>query len=139
MNFVLDCSMTMAWFLEDAATPYTDSVQDALCAGSEALVPSFWPFEVVNVFVVAEHRQRIQPEKTNLFLNRLSTLPIRVQAAPSPSEIKTLIETAREYNITSYDAAYLELARREHLPMATLDDDLIRCAGASGISLVQTD
>jgi len=139
MKFVLDCSVTMAWFLEDEATAYTEHLQDALAEGSEAFVPSIWPFEVVNVFLVAERRNRIAPERTDLLLNQLRILPIRVQPAPSVHRMKELTVIAREYGLTGYNTAYLELARREHLPLATLDKDLSQCAGASGVSLVQID
>jgi predicted nucleic acid-binding protein len=128
MRFVLDCSITMSWFLEDEATPFTDKLHEILSLDSDAVVPSIWINEVVNVFIIAERKKRIAPEKTNRFLSLLFLLPIYKEEVPSSFIINDILLLARKHNLSSYDAAYLELAVRERIPLATLDHDLLKAA-----------
>lgn len=128
MRFVIDCSITMPWFLEDEATSFTDKIQETLSIDSDAVVPSIWINEVVNVFIIAERKKRISPEKTDRFLFLLSSLPIYKETIPSAFVIKDILRLARKHNLSAYDAAYLELAVRERLPLATLDQDLLKAA-----------
>ena len=135
-RFVLDCSMTMAWFLEDEATPFTDSVQESLAVDSEALVPSIWPLEVANVFLIAERRSRITKTKTARFIAILKSLPIEIDNEAPERALSDVLALAREQRLSSYDAAYLELAMREGIALATLDNDLKKAAARVGVTLV---
>lgn len=101
-------------------------------AVSEALAPSLFFFEVRNALVVNERRGRVTPEGSADFLRRLARLPIRV--APTPDD-DTLMRLARKRKLTVYDAAYLELAKREGLPLATLYRGLEKAAIAEGVAL----
>ena len=97
------------------------------------VVPSLWWFEVRNTLVVNERRKRITESATVSFLRELARLPIRVDRVPVEVEVLRLV---RAHRLSVYDAAYLELARREGLPLATLDRDLARAAGAEGVPVI---
>jgi predicted nucleic acid-binding protein len=98
----------------------------------EAVVPCLWWFEVRNILVVNERRRRIAESDTAAFLLNLSKLRIRIDRAPDESAVLRL---ARTHGLSVYDAAYLELAQREGLPLATLDADLKKAAAGEGVAL----
>jgi predicted nucleic acid-binding protein len=129
-GFGLDCSMTMAWWFEDEATPYSESVLDLL-ARAEAVVPSLWSLEVANVLLIAERKQRILLAQSRRFIELLRELPISVDAHIQP--IGELVHLARELRLTSHDACYLDLALRTGLPLASLDGDLVTAAETLGL------
>jgi predicted nucleic acid-binding protein len=131
LSFVIDASIVAALAFAEASSPKTAAAIGELAA-SEALAPSLFFFEVRNALVVNEKRGRITPQGSTDFLRRLTRLPIRI--APLPEE-DVLMALARERKLTVYDAAYLELAKREALPLATLDRDLEKAAIAEGVAL----
>lgn len=133
MNFVLDCSIAMAWCFEDEATEFTDSLLERLAEGS-AKVPSIWFLEVANVLAISERKGRTNQAKITQFLQLLGDLPISVDAKTGDKAFTDILTLARTHRLTSYDAAYLELALREGLPLATLDEGLIRVAGNLGVA-----
>lgn len=129
-RFVLDCSVTMAWCFEDEANRYSDAVLTALST-DQAIVPSLWSLEVANVLVVSERRGRLSREDAQRFLDLLAGLPITVSPfAPEPAEALAL---AREHRLSAYDAAYLSLALRARLPIATRDRALRMAARATRV------
>ena len=134
-RFVLDCSVAMAWCFEDETTPLGDAALDALSAG-EALVPAIWPLEVANVVLVGERRGRLAEADTTRFVALLGALPITVDVETPQRALKEVLTLARERGLSSYDAAYLELAMREGLALATLDAGLKRAAKRLGVSLI---
>lgn len=103
-TFVLDCSLTVAWFFEDEMNRYAQAVEDSLAAA--AVVPGLWPLEVANALLVRERRCRAWQHSLHL---------------------------ARSHRLSVYDAAYLELALRQGLPLATLDDRLAAAATSAGV------
>jgi predicted nucleic acid-binding protein len=111
--FVLDNSVTMRWCFEGTSTPYSEEVLEQLLTGHEAEVPVLWLYEVVAVLAKAQRTGAITMEKAHEFLEDLRSLDIAVDAEG--------------------DAAYLELAARRNLPLASLDDDLNRAAKAAGV------
>jgi len=132
MAFVLDASTTACWAFQDEDHP--DAAQAFLrMRAEEARVPCLWWFEVRNILVVNERRGRIAESDTAAFLLNLSRLRIRVDRVPDESAVLRL---ARTHRISVYDAAYLELAQREGLPLATLDADLRRAAAGEGVAVV---
>ncbi len=133
MNFVLDCSITMTWCFEDEATEFTDSLLDNL-AQAIAKVPSIWFLEVANVLAISERRGRTNQAKITQFLQLLSGLPIIVDVKTGEKAFTDVLTIARAHRLTSYDAAYLELALREALPLATLDEGLKRVALNIGVA-----
>jgi predicted nucleic acid-binding protein len=126
-DFVLDNSIVMAWCFEDEATAYTDAVQDQLVE-STAFVPAIWPLEVTNVLIVAERKKRIGKAGSGHFIALLSQLPIKVEPTDSERVFHDTLSLARQYQLSSYDASYLELAIRKGLPIATLDKAIVRAA-----------
>ncbi len=133
--FVLDASMTLSWAFEGEATPLTIAVLKSL-ETVHAVVPALWPFEVANVLSSAERRGRMNAAAQAAFLERLRLLPIAIEYRPAAWLAQQILPLARTHQLSAYDAAYLELAIREGLPLATLDDDLRRAACAAGVALV---
>ncbi len=133
--FVVDCSIAMAWLFHDEATPKTTALLNRL-ATETALVPAWWFIEVTNVLAMAERRGRITPTQSDAFIADLSKLGIdRDEEAPNRA-FTHLLALCRTHRLTSYDAIYLDLAIRQSLPLATLDDDLRRTARKLGIGLL---
>ena len=133
---MLDASVAVAWCFEDETTAYTENVLNLLAGGNEALAPALWPYEVANGLAVAERRKRTTWVKITPFLERLIGLPISVVADDRTQVLGRVLPTARQQNLAVYDAAYLELALREALPLATLDADLRKAAQGLGIKIV---
>jgi predicted nucleic acid-binding protein len=127
--------MTLSWVFEDESTPITVGVLKSL-ETAHAIVPALWPFEVVNVLSAAERRGRIGVAEQAELLERLRLLPIEIDHRPAAWLAQQILPLARTYRVSAYDAAYLELAIREGLPLATLDDELRRAASAAGVALV---
>jgi len=134
-SFVLDASVALKWFLEDESDRQYSLHILARLSEQRAAVPLLWFYEVGNGLVMAYRRKRITLEQADGFLTRLKTLPIdAVQEAPG--EILDLRALARTQQLTTYDAAYLAMASRLNLPLATTDSGLRRSAAAAGIALV---
>lgn len=131
---VLDCSVAMAWCFEDECDRYADGVLEAL-ASAEALVPSIWSFEVANVLLVAERRKRIREADSARFLELLKGLPIVVEESTSERVLGAVLACARQWGLSSYDAAYLELAMRTGAPLATRDTGLRGACRKSGVTI----
>lgn len=131
--FVLDGSITLAWFFEDEANAYAESVEDAL-ASAAAVVPSLWPLEVANALLMGERRKRTTEAKVTQFVALVTSLPITIDDETAARAWQESSHLARAHNLTVYDAAYLELALRRGLPLATLDDPLKAAAAAVGVS-----
>jgi len=134
-RFVLDASVALAWCFEDEATDYTEALLDRLAAGDEAVVPALWPYEVVNALLVAERRGRISEAKIAPFLDRLSGFAFLIETSDMARAFEQVLSTGRQRCLSGYDAAYLELAVREGLPLATLDSGLRKAARALGVAM----
>lgn len=135
-RFVIDASIVVAWCIDDEKTVYTEWVFDRMSDGEEVIVPHLWAFEVANSLLVAERRKRLTAAQTTLFLEQLENLNIAVGMATLPQIFSHIYSEARHWNLTVYDAAYLEIALRLNLPLATLDDALKKAAKAAGIALL---
>ena len=132
MAFVLDASVTACWAFDDEDHPDASLAFDRMRT-EEGVVPCLWWFEVRNILVVNERRRRVTESSTASFLQNLSLLRLRVDRTPDEHAV---LHLARTYRLSVYDAAYLELAQRERLPLATLDTDLQKAAVADGVALV---
>ena len=135
MPFVLDASMTMSWCFADESTPYGRGVLAALL-DTYAEVPTLWPFEIANVLAINEKRGRITEAISQEFLQTLSGLDIRIDHSSRTVDGMTLLPLVRRHGLSAYDAAYLELAKRMGLPLASFDHELIAAASREGIALV---
>ena len=134
--FVLDASATLPWCFSDEATAATNALLTRLRTGEEAIVPAHWLLEVANALLIAVRRQRVTPQDAHQFLLDLEFLPIRIDATSRNLVRLGVYPLAEQYGLSLYDAAYLELATREGLPLATLDDDLRIAAGVARALLV---
>lgn len=135
-RFVLDASVAVAWCFDDESTPLTEGILDLLSAGSEGVAPGIWPLEVANALLVAERRKRISVAQVTALLGRIVQLPVSVETIEPDRAFSQVLSVARQHQLTEYDAAYVELALRRGLPLATLDDKLRQAARMAGISLV---
>lgn len=134
MPFVLDNSVVTGWYLLDQATPYTQSIADKL-ETDRAIVPALWQLEFANVLKTACTRGKLSQTNAREIFDTMATLPIEVDSGVPPSP-RQLFELAMRYKLSSYDAAYLELAMRFGLPIASQDNKLIEAALLAGIALL---
>jgi predicted nucleic acid-binding protein len=132
VDLVLDNSIVMAWSFEDESDEYADAVLDCL-ATARAIVPSLWPLEVANALLMGERRRRSTEAETIKWTGILAALPISVDGETNSYAWSDTISLARGHNLTAYDAAYLELAIRRSLPLATIDGKLKLAAQAIGV------
>ena len=130
--FVLDASIAVAWCFEDEADPAVDALLDGLKAHG-AVVPALWPLEVANVLLQAERRGRLTMVTLDGRLAAFAALPITVDTTAWLRTGATILALARLHGLTTYDAAYLELAMRRGWPLATKDKALKRACAAVGI------
>lgn len=133
--YVLDCSLTMSWLFPDEESKATLDLREQLTQ-SNAIVPAIWPIEVGNILWSAEKKKRISPYQSTQFKNLLEQLPIEIDKKTSEIALGLILECAREYKITVYDACYLELALRIGTPLATLDKELAEAAQKAGIPIL---
>ena len=131
--FVVDASMTLSWCFGEEATPHSRAVLAALQT-TYAVVPALWPFEIANVLAIAERRKRISQDQIAEFLETLRKLPIQVERREAVWLCQAITRLARDQRLTAYDAAYLDLARREQMSLATLDHDLQKAGLALGVA-----
>lgn len=131
MPFVLDASIAASWIFTDEASSDADAALERMRTDT-AFVPSIWWFEIRNTLVMNERRGRVTEPDSEAFLHVLSLMPVVVDTAPNE---KAVLALARRHRLTVYDAAYLELAQREGVPLATLDQMLKKAAQAEGLSL----
>jgi predicted nucleic acid-binding protein len=133
-EFVLDGSVTMAWYFADESNDYAAAVLADLEAG-RALVPSLWPLEVANTVLVGERRKRSTEAQATAWLGILDTLSIEVERETTSHAWSSTLALARSQSLSAYDAAYLELAMRRGVPLATLDGKLRNAAQAVGVPI----
>lgn len=131
-EFVLDCSLTMAWIFPDEATDATDRFRDSLVDG-RAFAPALWPLEVGNVILVATRRGRLAREEWPAIRAHLEALPVEIDPVSTSRTWGAVVDLAEMQRISVYDATYLELAARLRLPLATLDRPLVAAARAVGV------
>jgi predicted nucleic acid-binding protein len=126
--------VAVAWCFGDETNPYSEAVLQDL-ADTGAVAPSIWPMEMANVLLVAERRKRISKAQSRRFVELLRTLPIAVDDVSVARAWDGVLSLAREQHLSAYDAAYLELAMREGLPIATRDKALRKAAMRCGVAV----
>jgi predicted nucleic acid-binding protein len=138
MNFVLDNSVVMRWFLGDgkpSELAYARDVLDAM-KSADAKVPSVWGLEVANVISRAEAQELVTEARSEAFLEMLSGIALEVDHASTDCALSSTLNLARRYKLSAYDASYLELALRQGIPLATLDSALRRAAKKAGVKIL---
>jgi len=128
--------LTMAWCFEDEASPETDEIQDWLTADARAHVPTLWHLEIANVLWACERRKRITEADSVRFLAVLEALNIMTDHQTEQHAGQKTLGLARQHGVSVYDAAYLELAMRLGLPLASKDETLRKAAQAVGLSIL---
>ena len=135
---VLDASITLCWCFEEEATPQTDRLLDRLMRETAA-VPVLWQLEIANVLALAERRRRITVADSCEFIGLVEKLMIDVDQETPQRVFGRVLDLARNERLTAYDAAYLELAMRLGVPLATKDSALRDAAVRLGVSVISTD
>ncbi len=133
--FIADASATLPWCLKDEETAWTLGLLRRLETES-IVVPAHWPTELSNGLLVATRKGRIPQGRASLFWDEMAALPIRVELPLSADQAKAVFILCDRHNLTFYDAAYLELALRLRLPLATQDGALVRAAAVDGVPSV---
>ena len=135
MSLVLDSSAVLAWCFEDETTPSIDRLLDQVTEHG-AWVPALWRLEVGNGLQVGVRRQRLDSLRRDRLLAALDRLDIRTDSETDRYAWTATVHLADRFGLTLYDASYLELAQRHSLPLATLDQALVRAAKANGTELL---
>ena len=135
MSLVLDASLTMSWYFDDENTPATDALLDQV-SDAGAVVPSVWRLEVASAFQIAIRRKRIDNDFRGRALTELMLMPITIDPDTDIYAWSTTLRLAERFGLTVYDAAYLELAQRRNLPLASLNEPLRGAAHALGVPLL---
>jgi len=136
-RYVLDNSVAMRWLLVSSKRvdqAYAEKVLQSLVE-AEAVVPQLWHLEAANVLLGAEKRGELKPAEVERFIAQLESLPIQIDPLTAHQAFSRTLSLSRAYKLSSYDAAYLELALRESLPLATLDKDLKKAAKKADVPL----
>jgi predicted nucleic acid-binding protein len=135
MPFVLDSSVALSWVLPDESNPTLDQLCDRL-THDVALVPPVWPLEIGNMLLVAIKRDRLTSRDVGHLVTELRALPLEIDAASTEQALEETLTLARKYELTTYDASYLELAKRRDMPLATLDTKLRKACLSAKITLL---
>jgi predicted nucleic acid-binding protein len=133
-RFVLDASVALAWFIDHSVDAYAVEVREKIRGGDRAVVPSLWETEFANGVLMAERRKLmtvLEGDECMVEMNQLRLTSI--EADSGFRGVREALVVARTFRLTVYDACYLELARREGLPLATLDRGLSAAAAKAGI------
>ena len=136
MPFVVDASATLPWCFPDEATAASEALLDRIATGEQVIVPADWLTEVSNGLLMATRRKRIDRPRAEQFLDKLALLRIAIEPPLSVKQAHTTFALSITHNLTFYDAAYLDLALRTSLPLATLDAALTHAAKQEGVSIV---
>lgn len=138
MNYVLDAQTALTWHFDDEATESTRQLLADFESGNRAFVPTLFAYEVANALVADERKKvpRTTVAKSTTFLEALADLPIETDEESGRRTADRTIELARSHGLSVHDAAYLELALRKGLPLATRDPLLVPAAEKTGVPLV---
>jgi predicted nucleic acid-binding protein len=133
LSLVVDSSVALTWCFEDERTPETLALLERV-ADEGAVAPALWPLEVLNALAMAERRKRLKPVQRRRLTGFLRSLPILLDNETASQSWGATADLAEQFALTLYDAAYLELAQRFSLPLATLDQDLRAAAVRAGVT-----
>jgi predicted nucleic acid-binding protein len=138
VSFVLDSSATLAWIYSDETTEAVHTVFSRLVE-SGAWAPGLWRLEVANILEMGVRRKRHDAQFRDAALADLALLPVRIDPETDRHAWSATLNLAERHRLTLYDAAYLELAKRRALPLATLDRELREAARGEGLILLGSD
>ena len=131
-GIVIDAPVALAWCFPDEVSDYAETVLLAL-EKRAAMVPAIWASEITNALLVGERRNRLRRPEVLRFVELLKSMEIFQDVQPVTDTINHVFPLAQEYRLSAYDAAYLDVAVRRQIPLATLDSNLRKAALAAGI------
>jgi predicted nucleic acid-binding protein len=138
IQFVLDASVALRWFLDDPIPEYAAGVKRMLLDGNRALVPVVWNLEIANALVNAARKGVTPPEDLDDYLLKIEELMINhIETRLEGISIRRAFMTGRTLGLTAYDASYLNLAQAERLPLSTLDAQLRKAAERAGVEVIR--
>lgn len=135
-QFVLDCSVFVSWCFEDEKSADSIRILESL-QQYEALVPSLWTLEVANVFLTAWRRKTLTESDIHQLIQNIKESPIQIDTQTAEKALNDIFVLAREHELSAYDAAYLELAMRRGIALATFDQKLRKACQKSGVKIFQ--
>ena len=133
--FILDCSVAIAWCIEDEASAKTDALLERV-RDFGACVPQLWGYEFANVMIQAHKRGRLSDTQLFAMFELMEDLPITLTCETDFAAFKDVVTLAQAENLTSYETAYLALAMEKNLPLATLDKALRRSCKNVGVEVL---
>jgi predicted nucleic acid-binding protein len=133
-GIAVDASVALAWCFPDEASDYADSVLLAV-ENQTVVVPAIWAVEITNALLVGERRKRIRQPEVRRFVDLMNGLSVVEDRQPFADTVSNVLPLAREYDLSAYDAAYLDVAVRHEIPLATLDVALQKACAAAGINV----
>lgn len=133
-GIVVDASVALAWCFPDEASEYADAVLVAL-EGRTVIVPAVWALEITNAVLVAERRKRMKQQDVRRFVELLGGLTIIEHSQTVADTVSHVLLLAREYNLSAYDAAYLDVAVQQGAPLATQDSALQKAGRSAGLRI----
>jgi predicted nucleic acid-binding protein len=137
-RFVLDASAALGWVADNPPSPYALKIKQSLLNGARAVVPTLWHLEMANWFAIAVRRRVLDESETDRVLSALDVIVARaIDTETEGVSVRQVLLVANRFGLSAYDAAYLDLAHREGLPVATLDDRLRVAAKTAGVELFQ--
>ena len=136
-RFVLDASVALAWFLDNPVAPLALRIKRALLGGARAVVPALWHLEMANGLVVAERRRILTPADVTRSLMQGEQLAAQITTHSDLVSARQALATARAFQLSAYDAVYLDTARNAGLPLATLDRGMRAAAGRAAVELFE--
>lgn len=135
-DFVLDASVALGWLVDQPSSAYAMRVQRLMVGGSRPVVPVHWHLEIANALLVAERRKILQRKTAELLSDIASLLPF-IETDGFPDEIGTLVGIGQRQRLTAYDAAYVALASRRNMALATQDAAMITAARSLKIPILR--
>jgi predicted nucleic acid-binding protein len=132
-SFVIDSSIGFSWIYPAQASRSTESLLQQLDAGANVVVPELWFLEIANGLLVLQRRKKLSAGERKEALNTLVALNLIVDDESGKRAFDSISELAEKHSLTVYDAAYLELAIRRNLPLASRDESLLRAARSAGV------
>jgi len=135
MNLVIDGSTALGFLLADEQPESASRALDAVERGVPTIVPAQWWVEVANGLIMAERRKRASQAEITEALNLVAALPVITDEQTAQRAFSDTAALARQYELTIYDAAYLELAMRRGASLATTDGALVKAAEVAGVAI----
>jgi predicted nucleic acid-binding protein len=136
MEWVLDCSVALAWALPDESSAKADDFLESLEPDDKLWVPALWWYELSNALTMAHRRRRLTESDAMQLIELYGSLPIQTDTHLNADAVWRFHAVAKEHALSAYDAAYLELAQRKGIGLATLDKHIANAARKTGVHVL---